>query len=173
MLTGSFASSYHGAPRATQDIDLVIAPTLEQVRSFVKLLPKAEYYVSENAAVEAVHSQGQFNVIDLATGWKVDLIVCKSRAFSREEFQRRVKGEIGGVPIEVATVEDLIIAKLEWAKLGGSERQLEDVATLLFAQAHVIDTAYVQEWVIALGLEEQWSAVQRTAEEVGSQLGRP
>jgi len=26
MLTGSFASAYHGAPRTTQDIDIVIAP---------------------------------------------------------------------------------------------------------------------------------------------------
>lgn len=27
MLTGSFASSFHGAPRTTQDVDIVIAPT--------------------------------------------------------------------------------------------------------------------------------------------------
>ena len=32
MLTGSFASSFHGVPRATQDIDLVIAPNGEQLR---------------------------------------------------------------------------------------------------------------------------------------------
>ena len=30
-----------------------------------------------------------FNVIDLATGWKVDLIIRNSRAFSQEEFTRR------------------------------------------------------------------------------------
>jgi len=30
MLTGSFASSFHGTPRATQDIDFVIAPTADQ-----------------------------------------------------------------------------------------------------------------------------------------------
>ena len=28
MLTGSFASAFHGAPRTTQDVDIVIAPTL-------------------------------------------------------------------------------------------------------------------------------------------------
>jgi hypothetical protein len=33
MLTGSFASSYHGTPRATQDIDLVIAPKRAQLRA--------------------------------------------------------------------------------------------------------------------------------------------
>lgn len=53
MLTGSFASSYHGIPRSTQDIDIVIAPTLEQARAFVSLLPENEYYVDEDAAIEA------------------------------------------------------------------------------------------------------------------------
>jgi hypothetical protein len=51
MLTGSFASSYHGSPRATQDIDVVIAPTPDQIRSLVKLLPETEYYVDEGIAI--------------------------------------------------------------------------------------------------------------------------
>jgi hypothetical protein len=42
MLTGSCASSYHGIPRATQDIDLVIAPTAGQLRHLVKLFPHTE-----------------------------------------------------------------------------------------------------------------------------------
>lgn len=33
MLTGSFASSFHGAPRTTQDVDIVIAPTLGSLQS--------------------------------------------------------------------------------------------------------------------------------------------
>ena len=163
MLTGSFASSYHGAPRATQYIDLVISPTLEQVRSFVGLLPRTEYYVDENAAMEAVRSEGQFNVIDLATGWKIDLIVQKSRPFSRKEFERRTMGDIDGVPVDVATVEDLIVAKLEWAKLGGSERQIEDAAVMLRRQHASIDASYIEEWVAALGIHEQWNAARREA----------
>jgi hypothetical protein len=35
MLVGSFASSTHGAPRATQDIDLVVDPTPEALDRFV------------------------------------------------------------------------------------------------------------------------------------------
>ncbi len=53
MLTGSFASSYHGAPRATQDIDLVIAPERSQLTTLRQLLPEAEYYMDEPAALEA------------------------------------------------------------------------------------------------------------------------
>ncbi len=84
MLTGSFASAFHGVPRATQDIDMVIAPTVDQVRALVRLLPASEYYVDEDAALDAHRRQGQFNVVDFASGWKIDLIIRKSRPFSRE-----------------------------------------------------------------------------------------
>ena len=42
MLTGSFASSYHGEPRATQDIDLIVSVTVQQVRELAGLLPDDE-----------------------------------------------------------------------------------------------------------------------------------
>ena len=40
MLTGSLASSIYGIPRATNDIDIVIAPTREQLLSLVQLLQR-------------------------------------------------------------------------------------------------------------------------------------
>lgn len=88
MLTGSFASSYHGVPRATQDIDIVVEPTEEGIRSLVRLLPADRYYVDLDAALDALQRRSMFNVLDLATGWKLDLIVRKDRPFSREEFGR-------------------------------------------------------------------------------------
>jgi len=54
-----------------------------------------------------------FNVVDTATGWKVDLIIRQSRPFSGSEFERRRPIEYEGTHLWVATVEDLIIAKLE------------------------------------------------------------
>ena len=163
MLTGSFASSYHGAPRATQDIDLVIEPTPEQIRGFVRLLPREEYYVDEGAALEAVRHEGQFNVIDLRTGWKVDLIIRKSRPFSREEFSRRAPAEVEGVEVPVVTPEDLLIAKMEWAGMGQSARQIEDAAKMLRVRSRQLDWTYLEHWVHELGLEEQWGEVRRVA----------
>jgi hypothetical protein len=163
MLTGSFASSYHGAPRATQDVDLVIAPTADQLRTFVALLPRDEFYVDEGAALEALRVEGQFNLIDLRSGWKVDLIIRKSRPFSREEFDRRRVVELEGADVPVATPEDVLLAKMEWARMGESARQLEDAARMLRVRARQIDHAYVERWVSELGLEEQWAAVKRMA----------
>ena len=158
MLTGSFASSFHGAPRATQDIDIVIAPDREQLLALLAQFPESMYYVSRDTALDALERYDQFNVIDLATGWKIDFIIRKPRAFSREEFERRRPADLSGVEMDVASAEDVLLAKLEWAKRGGSARKIEDAAGIIRLQGERLDTAYVQRWVAALGLQEQWQA---------------
>ena len=163
MLTGSFASSYHGRPRATQDIDFVISPTPDQIRALVRILPHDEYYIDENAALDALRQQGQFNVIDLTTGWKVDFIIRKARPFSRMEFERRREIEFQGMPVAVATAEDIVIAKLEWAKLGQSQRQIEDASGVLKIRGEELDFEYIREWVGKLHLAEQWKEACRLA----------
>jgi hypothetical protein len=86
MLTGSFASTLFGAPRTTQDIDIVIEPTLGTLEKLVHSLSDKEYYVSRDAAREAYGAEGMFNLVDFATGWKVDLIIRKRRAFSQDRW---------------------------------------------------------------------------------------
>lgn len=157
MLTGSYASSVHGSPRASQDIDVVIAPTRLQLLELLKLLPDTDYYSSKEAALDAFAREGQFNVIDFATSWKVDFIIRKSREFSRTEFERRRLLEVDGLAIYVASPEDVLVAKLEWAKLGASSRQIEDAAGIVRLQGEQLDTAYVQRWIDALGLQVQWA----------------
>jgi hypothetical protein len=161
MLTGSFASAYHGMPRATQDIDIVIAPTKQQLQQLVRLFPAPTYYVDEGAALEALSIESQFNVLDLTTGWKVDLIVRKSRPFSRVEFDRRITAEVEGMHVPIASAEDIVLAKLEWAKMGESERQIDDVAGILRVRAGDLDVQYIERWVRELGLEREWEAAGR------------
>ena len=166
MLTGSFASSYYGVPRTTQDIDFVIAPTSDQLRSLAALLPGTEYYFDLNAALDAQRREGLFNIIDLATGWKIDFIFRKSRPFSLEEFGRRLVVEFEGMRLSVATAEDVLIAKLEWAKRGESQRQIEDAAGILRIRSGNLDRKYIENWVRELKLEKQWEAVRQAGEEL-------
>lgn len=99
-----------------------------------------------------------FNVIDHASGWKVDFIVRKDRAFSRTEFGRRVAVSMLDVPVFVASAEDTIVAKLEWSQqAGGSERQRRDVAGIAATMSDQLDRAYIDEWVGELELEEELS----------------
>ena len=156
MLTGSLAAAYHGAGRATMDIDVVIDPTASQLTALLESLAAPGIYVSHGAATDALVHRSMFIVIDVASGWKADLIVRKNRPFSENEFRRRREGEYEGCPLWVTTVEDLIVAKLEWAKLGASARQLEDVAELLRLHDESLDHGYLERWIDELGLSAQW-----------------
>jgi hypothetical protein len=163
MLTGSHASSLHSAPRSTYDLDFVISPTRAEMRALVRQLKEAGCYVDERAALEALETHGQFNAVDSESGWKADFILRKPRPFSDTEFNRRRPAELYNVPLIVATAEDVLLAKMEWAKLGESARQIEDAAAVLKSRAAALDTPYIERWVEQLGLEAQWTAVQRAA----------
>lgn len=159
MVTGSFASSFYGAPRATQDLDTVIAPaTPAALTSFTVRATDAGFYASEPAAQDAFQRRRQFNVIDPASGWKADLILIKDRPFSQEEFRRRRKAVLLGVEVQLATPEDVIVAKLEWARRASSQRQIEDVAGILRVQAGALDHPYLEHWIRSLGLTAEWTA---------------
>jgi hypothetical protein len=165
MIAGSFASAAHGLPRTTQDLDMVIDPQdLPALEALVQAMSPDDYYVDADAARDALRRRTMFNVVDHAPGWKVDFILRKNRAFSLEEFARRMSFSLLGVPVFVATPEDTIVAKLEWSKQsGGSTRQRRDVAGILVTLADQLDLAHIERWVRELDLEEEWREAQATS----------
>lgn len=163
MLTGSFASAFHGAPRTTQDVDVVIAPTLGSLQKLLREFPEDQYYVSREAALQAYGSESLFNVIDLTSGWKIDFIVRKSRAFSQEEFGRRRSADLLGMTLYIASAEDVVLSKLEWAKMSESDRQIADVVGILRTQGHELDEGYIERWATALGVDAQWNRARADA----------
>ena len=155
MLTGSIASSVHGTPRATHNVDIVIAPDHDSLSVLLDSFSESEYYVSREAALAALSSEGQFNVIDF--------IIFKSTPFGRDAFARRLTMELEGIPLSIASAEDILVSKLDWAQRASSERQLDDVAGIILEQGASLDTAYVEHWVTLLGLTSQWNAAKARA----------
>ena len=153
MLVGSFASTSHGAPRATQDIDVVIDPTPAALDRFLRAFDRDRVYVSASAHTALVR-RDQFNLIDTTTGWKVDIIVRKDRPFSVSEFARRQRAQMLGVEVCVASAEDTVLAKLEWAAMGQSDRQVTDAATVLMVGADALDHEYLDHWAAELGVSD-------------------
>ncbi len=138
------------------DIDFVIDPTVRQLDALVSRMEASGAYVSREAAQDALLHRTMFNVIDPETGWKADLIIRKDRPFSTVEFERRQATEFFGTSLHVASLEDVLLSKLEWAKLGGSARQVEDVRALLRVSAGHIDLTYVERWLDVLGVRALW-----------------
>jgi hypothetical protein len=157
MVTGSLASSYHGVPRATRDVDIVIDPDEDGLARLIDGLFAAGFYLDRDAAREAAAARSQFNAIG-PEATKVDFIVRKDRPFSIEEFGRRQRADLLGTPGFVTTAEDLVIAKVEWAAASSSDRQMRDVAGIL-AVTDDLDLSYIDRWAAALGVSEAWRTV--------------
>jgi len=160
MVSGSVASSYHGRPRLTHDADIVVDPTSDQLDALVQSLIDAGLYVDGARARDALRRRLQFNVIDPRTAFKIDLIVRKDRPFSREELERRQAVDLSpGVRVAIASPEDTILSKLEWArKVGRSEKQIDDAAGVLAVNPG-IDRAYVERWAGELGVLGLWQEI--------------
>ncbi len=152
MLSGSYSSSLHGRPRATNDADIIIAPSEEQLIAFVKSLGD-DYYVNPDAARDAFKNSSMFNVIDIRNSFKADFIIRKDRPFSREEFQRRRKSNIMDLDVWVVSPEDVILSKLEWARKSESSQQFQDALGVAVVQYDCLDRDYLYKWAKELQVE--------------------
>ena len=152
VICGSMAASFYGVERSTQDADIIIDTTEEQLMNFSKLLGDA-YYVSSKSALDAFRQRSMFNIIDVNNAWKADLIIRKKTDFCVEEFKRKRKENLLGKDLYILSPEDSILSKLSWAKQSNSESQQNDVMKILEIQAGHLDMTYLNKWAKVLDVE--------------------
>ena len=155
LLGGSVASSLHGLPRFTQDVDLVADLRLVHVLPLVADL-EVEFYIDADSVRDAIRRRASFNLIHLATMTKVDVFLLKGDALSRGEMARRVRLTFAeGVEISIATAEDIILQKLDWYRKGEfvSERQWRDVLGVIKVRGAALDLSWLRETSAEVGLE--------------------
>ncbi len=151
MLTGSMAANVYASPRMTRDLDLVVAIAPDTLERLPEAFPPDRYYLSPEAARDAVDNSTCFNLIHLATMLKIDIMVRKTGEYRLLEFSRRQLHMIEDQPLWVVSKEDLILSKLEWARESLSGRQLADVRNLL---ATGCDQPYLKQWANYLQLTD-------------------
>ena len=152
MITGSMAMAFYSTPRMTRDIDIIIQVSSGDAGKMVALF-RDDFYIDEISVRQAVRDKGMFNIIHNKSVIKVDFIIRKNEEYRREEFSRRQAVNIEGLTVSVATPEDLILSKLVWVKLSGSELQFRDVRQMMTALGK-IDSKYLERWSNILGVED-------------------
>ena len=167
-LGGSIASSAYGLARSTLDVDLVADLEAKHVQPLVESL-QAAYYVDGNMISEAIERKSCFNVIHLATMFKVDVFVVRDRRYDRVALGRIRKDtlalESAAAELFVAAPEDVVLSKLEWFRLGDevSRRQWDDALGVLKVQQDALDKGYLVQWAQELGiadlLERAWTEI--------------
>jgi hypothetical protein len=104
--------------------------------------------------------RGQFNIIHVASGVKIDVFIGKETDYDQARFDRRQKLPlVPGREAYFARPEDVILYKLLYFREGGSERHLRDTAGILAVSGSDVDLDYVGRWASRLGLTEVWDAV--------------
>ncbi len=162
MVVGSTASIAYGVRRFTADIDIVVDLSAKQAAALCDAFPMPEYYVSREAAQEAVRLRRQFNVIHPASGMKVDLFLARTDAWGKSQIARRqrvlILPDLNGY---MARPDDIIISKMIFYKEGGSEKHLRDITGIVKERPEDVDRAYIERWTEELGLKETWDLVQK------------
>jgi hypothetical protein len=166
---GSAASSYYGASRMTADVDVVAELLPSHVAPFANSL-RPDYYVDERMILDAISRKSCFNVIHLPTNFKIDVFAVKNRdhdknAMDRAE-ERLLDEDIPDSRFSLASVEDTLLAKLEWYRLGDevSERQWSDVVGVIRVNRASLDRQYLEKWAEELAvadlLAKAWKEVE-------------
>jgi hypothetical protein len=153
---GSFASTVHGEPRATNDIDVVAMLRAAHVTPFVHALG-SEFYADELAIQQAVATRDSFNIIDERSFLKIDVFVPASGPLGEGQLARRRTYSLSdtGPTVFVLGPEDTILQKVRWFELGGraSDRQWRDILGVV-RLAGELDLDYVREVASSGGLAD-------------------
>jgi hypothetical protein len=147
-VTGGYAISVWGRVRSTFDIDVVIEVFHLQIKSFYQALKKISRlsYVDENSMVAAIERESEFNFIHGESGIKIDFFIAGRDPSSKLELERRIPKKIKGQVVYFISPEDLILSKLRWYQTSQSERQLQDVESVVKIQKDKLDFNYLKKW---------------------------
>ena len=149
FVTGSEAAACYGVLRQTFDTDVVIDLEPSSFDRLARLLPRF-------AIASPIEFDGfaMASAVSIETAAKVDLIMRGSGSHARRSMARRRRcdhREFG--EIWVASLEDLIVAKLEWSE-GVSEMQLRDCSQLLRLNAATVNWAYLERTAAERGVAD-------------------
>jgi hypothetical protein len=152
FVTGSEAMAVLGiAYRATNDIDLVL--DLDPSEYDLRLRPafEPEYLVAPLLHVgrrwmgSAIRSRGEI--------YKADFVIREPDPWGADALERAIAVDDPGLGnVRVSTVEDLLLAKLEFADADLDGLQGRDIARLLVAYGDRLDDAYLRRHAAGLGV---------------------
>jgi hypothetical protein len=142
------------------DVDIVVDMQAEHIRAFVAAFPDSDYYLSEESIRDSLARRYPFNVIEMATAAKIDVVPLPADLFSRIAFERRQPIEyMEGHSATFIKPEDAIVAKLLAHKNTGSDKHLRDAQGVLTIQWGDLNLELLRRACRASGVTETYETI--------------
>lgn len=154
-VTGSWALAVYAEPRMTLDIDVVIEADAAVYDGQVRPTFDPDFLVNDPIDLGGRWMGGLIHRREIV---RVDLMFGRTDPWARQAMDRRrlVDHPTAGA-IWVISVEDLVLAKLEWSG-GTSELQLRDTRSII-RLADELDWAYMERYADVLGIRDRLESV--------------
>ncbi len=169
MVTGGLASVIYGQPRLTLDIDLVLRLPEHLAGRFVEHWPAESFYTPPLEVLLEESRRpcdGHFNISHHETTLRADVYVAGADPLNAWALNRVVLRPIEGVDVRVAPIEAVILGKLRYFKLGGSDRHLKDIHQIVRVSGDTIDRPVLDRWVEHLGFRTEWNRALKYTEPI-------
>lgn len=153
MFMGGLATSVWAEPRATYDVDGVIALEETNLEQFFNEAVKEGFDFDRNQPVKIIQGFPFITLIYPARKRHkvcVDLFLARS-GYAKEALSRLEEITFKGLKISVIAPEDLILYKL----ISGRSRDIDDVREILLTQKGRLKMKYLKKWAARLGVITQ------------------
>ena len=124
LVIGGIAAVLYGVPRATFDLDVLIEPSLENVKRLLQAMSEAGLGTASLASADEVLAK---EITIFTDRIRLDVQTSTPGIVFAEAWQRRVTMNYKGQVLEVVSLADLIASK----RASGRDVDLEDVRILI------------------------------------------
>jgi hypothetical protein len=115
LIIGGYALAYHGHPRYTGDIDLLVLPTAENAEKIMRALDEFGF---TSAGLSAADFTAEDQVIQLGrVPNRIDLVTSLSGVDTMDAWKAREQSALDGVPVSFLSRQHLIANKRATGRL--------------------------------------------------------
>lgn len=158
VVVGGIAVMYHGVPRTTTGIDLIVTMKTAEMGPFVAFLSSHGFHARLEDLTAALKEGSHCTFFYGRSLLRLDIQGVVSE-FDRMTLERAVKVNHLGTAVRLATAEDTLVNKV----LFQGEQDLRDALGIYVRNKDKLDFPYIESTCRLLGIENKWKSFVRKA----------
>jgi hypothetical protein len=165
MVVGAYSANAYGIGRSTNDADIVVSITSDQMHELRSRLGP-DFRFDRQLQMEAFTGSYRNVITYIPTKFQIELFRLNQQDdHHRERFQRRRRILLAEVNREtwLPTAEDVIIQKLRWQR----RKDLDDCVNIIAVNGPRLDWEYINAWAAKHGTLKLLQELQRSIPDLG------